>query len=105
MGLRVAPASPTLFYDGLGPPRSGEAGSKLAYSKVREAFGGTGEDFRLRRAPLASILPMVSLRWGLLLWKAMVDRDLPVIGSEHAISHRMAPAGLPLSNVELKPGI
>jgi long-chain acyl-CoA synthetase len=76
---------------------------KLAYSKVREAFGGRVRIFVPGGAPLG----IDTARWfasvGIALWEGYgLTETSPVIALNTPIIHRMGAAGMPLSNLELK---
>jgi long-chain acyl-CoA synthetase len=76
---------------------------KLAYSKVREAFGGRVKVFVSGGAPLG----IDTARWfasvGIALWEGYgLTETSPLIALNTPISHRMGAAGMILPNVELK---
>jgi len=77
--------------------------NKLAYSKVREAFGGRVRIFVSGGAPLG----IDTARWfasvGIALWEGYgLTETSPVIALNNPIRHRMGAAGMPLGNIELK---
>ncbi len=76
---------------------------KLAYSKVRAAFGGRVRIFISGGAPLG----IDTARWfasvGIALWEGYgLTETSPVIALNTPTSHRMGSVGRPLPNVELK---
>jgi long-chain acyl-CoA synthetase len=76
---------------------------KLAYSKVREAFGGRVRIFVSGGAPLG----IGTARWfgsvGIALWEGYgLTETSPVIALNTPLRHRLGAAGMPLGNVELK---
>jgi len=77
--------------------------NKLAYSKVKEAFGGRVRVFVAGGAPLG----IDTARWfasvGIALWEGYgLTETSPVIALNTAVNHRMGAVGMPLPNVELK---
>ncbi|MGA3008922.1 MAG: long-chain fatty acid--CoA ligase [Terracidiphilus sp.] len=91
-------------YDGRQPSsRRWKLASKLAYSKVREAFGGRVKIFVSGGAPLGIDTAQWFASVGIALWEGYgLTETSPVIALNTPISHRMGAAGLPLKNVELK---
>jgi len=76
---------------------------KLAYSKVREAFGGRVRIFVSGGAPLG----LDTARWfasvGIALWEGYgLTETSPVIAVNSAAHHRMGATGMPLPNIQLK---
>jgi long-chain acyl-CoA synthetase len=77
--------------------------NSLAYSKVREAFGGRVKVFVSGGAPLG----VDTINWfasvGIALWEGYgLTETSPLIAINSPINHRIGAAGLPLSNIELK---
>jgi long-chain acyl-CoA synthetase len=91
-------------YDGRRPSSPlWKLADKLAYSKVREAFGGRVRIFVVGGAPLG----LDTAKWfasvGIALWEGYgLTETSPVIALNTPRVHRMGAAGMPLSNVELK---
>jgi len=76
---------------------------KLAYSKVREAFGGRVRIFVVGGAPLGIDTALWFASVGIALWEGYgLTETSPVIALNTPRVHRMGAAGMPLSNVELK---
>jgi len=76
---------------------------RLAYSKVREAFGGRVRVFISGGAPLG----IDTARWfasvGIALWEGYgLTETSPVVSLNTPLRHRMGSVGMPLSNIELK---
>ncbi len=91
-------------YDGR-KPSSGrwKLADKLAYSKVREAFGGRVRIFVVGGAPLGIDTAKWFASVGIALWEGYgLTETSPVIALNTPVSHRMGAAGLPLTNIELK---
>jgi len=93
-----------IVYDGR-EPRSllWKLANKLAYSKVREAFGGRVRIFVSGGAPLG----IDTARWfaavGIALWEGYgLTETSPVIALNTPLRHRMGAAGAPIGNVEVK---
>ncbi|MFY9854939.1 MAG: long-chain fatty acid--CoA ligase [Terracidiphilus sp.] len=102
--LRVGARHRDTVYDGRRPssPRW-KLASKLAYSKVREAFGGRVRIFVCGGAPLGIDTAQWFASVGIALWEGYgLTETSPVISLNTPVSHRMGAAGLPLTNVELK---
>ncbi|MGP8252001.1 MAG: AMP-dependent synthetase/ligase [Terracidiphilus sp.] len=77
--------------------------NKLAYSKVREAFGGRVRIFISGGAPLG----IDTARWfasvGIALWEGYgLTETSPVIALNTPMKQKMGSVGAPLANVELK---
>ena len=102
--LRVGARHRDTVYDGLRPSsQRWKLASKLAYSKVREAFGGRVRIFVCGGAPLGIDTAQWFASVGIALWEGYgLTETSPVIALNTPISHRMGAAGLPLANVELK---
>ena len=93
-----------IVYDGR-KPRSmlWKLADKLAYSKVREAFGGRVRIFVSGGAPLG----IDTARWfasvGIALWEGYgLTETSPVLALNTPLRHRLGAAGMPIGNVELK---
>jgi long-chain acyl-CoA synthetase len=76
---------------------------KLAYSKVREAFGGRVKVFVSGGAPLG----VETVKWfasvGMALWEGYgLTETSPLIAINSPLHQRMGAAGMPLANLELK---
>jgi long-chain acyl-CoA synthetase len=76
---------------------------KLAYSKVREAFGGRVRIFVAGGAPLG----MDTVKWfasvGIAVWEGYgLTETSPLIALNTPRTQRMGAAGMPLKNLELK---
>jgi long-chain acyl-CoA synthetase len=76
---------------------------KLAYSKVREAFGGRVKVFVSGGAPLG----IDTVKWfasvGIALWEGYgLTETSPLIAINTPLHQRMGAAGMPLENLELK---
>ena len=102
--LRVGARHGDTVYDGRRPSsKRWKLASKLAYSKVREAFGGRVRIFVCGGAPLGIDTAQWFASVGIALWEGYgLTETSPVIALNTPISHRMGAAGLPLKNVELK---
>ena len=93
-----------VVYDGRKPASMvWKLADKLAYSKVREAFGGRVRVFVSGGAPLG----IDTARWfasvGIALWEGYgLTETSPVIAINTPARHRMGAAGMPIENVELK---
>ena len=93
-----------VVYDGRRPDSLlWKLASRLAYSKVREAFGGRVRVFVSGGAPLG----IDTARWfasvGIALWEGFgLTETSPVISLNTPLRHRMGSTGMPLSNIELK---
>jgi len=76
---------------------------KLAYSKVREAFGGRAKIFVVGGAPLGIDTAKWFASVGIALWEGYgLTETSPVIALNTPLTHRMGAAGMPMANVELK---
>jgi long-chain acyl-CoA synthetase len=91
-------------YDGLRPSSPlWKLADKLAYSKVREAFGGRVRIFVPGGAPLGIDTAKWFASVGIALWEGYgLTETSPVIALNTPITHRMGSIGKPLSNVEVK---
>jgi len=93
-----------IVYDGR-QPSSGmwKLANKLAYSKVREAFGGRVKIFVVGGAPLGIDTAKWFASVGIALWEGYgLTETSPVIALNTPLIHRMGAAGMPMPNVELK---
>ena len=91
-------------YDGR-KPSSGrwKLADKLAYSKVREAFGGRVRIFVVGGAPLGIDTALWFASVGIALWEGYgLTETSPVIALNTPLMHRMGAAGMPLPNLEVK---
>ena len=76
---------------------------KLAYSKVREAFGGRVRIFVVGGAPLGIDTALWFASVGIALWEGYgLTETSPVIALNTPLMHRMGAAGMPLPNLEVK---
>jgi long-chain acyl-CoA synthetase len=91
-------------YDGRRPSSlRWKMANKLAYSKVREAFGGRVKIFVSGGAPLGIDTAQWFASMGIALWEGYgLTETSPVIALNTPVSHRMGAAGLPMTNLELK---
>ena len=93
-----------IVYDGRRPGSLlWKLADKLAYSKVREAFGGRVRIFISGGAPLG----IDTARWfasvGIALWEGYgLTETSPVIALNTPLQHRLGAAGMPIGNIELK---
>jgi long-chain acyl-CoA synthetase len=76
---------------------------KLAYSKVREAFGGRVKVFVSGGAPLG----IDTVKWfasvGIALWEGYgLTETSPLIALNTPLHQRMGAAGMPMKNIEIK---
>ena len=102
--LKVGARHSDAVYDGRQPSSPlWKLASKLAYSKVREAFGGRVRIFVSGGAPLGIDTAQWFASVGIALWEGYgLTETSPVISLNTPLSHRMGAAGMPLPNVELK---
>jgi len=102
--LRVGARSSGTVYAGRQPSSLyWKLANKLAYSKVREAFGGRVRIFISGGAPLG----IDTARWfasvGIALWEGYgLTETSPVIALNTPVKQKMGSVGVPLGNVELK---
>ena len=91
-------------YDGRQPSsRMWKLASKLAYSKVREAFGGRVRIFVVGGAPLGIDTAKWFASVGIALWEGYgLTETSPVIALNTPLTHRMGAVGMPMPNIELK---
>jgi long-chain acyl-CoA synthetase len=91
-------------YDGRRPSSPmWKLADKLAYSKVREAFGGRVRVFVSGGAPLG----IDTMEWfaamGIALWEGYgLTETSPLIAVNSPVMHRMGAAGMTMPNLELK---
>jgi long-chain acyl-CoA synthetase len=77
--------------------------NKLAYSKVREAFGGRVKIFVVGGAPLGIDTAKWFASVGIALWEGYgLTETSPVIALNTPRTHRMGAAGMPMPNIEMK---
>jgi long-chain acyl-CoA synthetase len=102
--LGVGAGYADVVYDGRQPSSAmWKLANKLAFSKVRQAFGGRVKIFVSGGAPLG----IDTARWfasvGIALWEGYgLTETSPVIALNTPKQHRMGSAGMPLPNIELK---
>ena len=91
-------------YDGRKPSSARwKLAYKLAYSKVREAFGGRVRIFVVGGAPLGIDTAKWFASVGIALWEGYgLTETSPVIALNTPRVHRMGAAGMPLPNLEVK---
>jgi long-chain acyl-CoA synthetase len=102
--LRVGASHSDTVYDGRRPSSPmWRLADKLAYSKVREAFGGRVRIFVPGGAPLGIDTAKWFASVGIALWEGYgLTETSPVIALNTPITHRMGSIGKPISNVEVK---
>jgi len=91
-------------YDGR-KPSSGrwKLADKLAYSKVREAFGGRVRIFVVGGAPLGIDTAKWFASVGIALWEGYgLTETSPIIALNTPLRQRMGAAGMPMPNLDLK---
>jgi long-chain acyl-CoA synthetase len=102
--VRLGSRFADVVYDGRQPQSLlWKLANKVAYSKVREAFGGRVRIFVSGGAPLG----IDTARWfaavGIALWEGYgLTETSPVIAINTPLRHRMGAAGMPIENVELQ---
>lgn len=102
--LKVGARHCDTVYDGRRPSSwRWKLANKLAYSKVREAFGGRVKVFVPGGAPLG----METAKWfasmGIALWEGYgLTETSPVIAINSPVCHRMGAAGMTLTNLKVK---
>ena len=102
--LKLGSAHAATIYDGRKPSSMGwKLANKLAYSKVKAAFGGRVRLFVAGGAPLG----MDTAKWfasvGIALWEGYgLTETSPVIALNTPLTHRMGSVGKPLPNLEVK---
>ncbi len=102
--LRIGSHSSATVYAGRKPTSFfWKVANKLAYSKVRDAFGGRVRIFVSGGAPLG----IDTARWfasvGIALWEGYgLTETSPVIALNTPLRQKMGSVGAPLDNVELK---
>jgi long-chain acyl-CoA synthetase len=102
--VKVGAAHQDTVYDGRKPDSTmWNLADKLAYSKVREAFGGRVRIFVVGGAPLGIDTAVWFASAGMALLEGYgLTETSPVIALNTPLKHRMGAAGMPLPNVELK---
>ncbi len=102
--VKVGEAHRDEVYDGRRPAsQMWQLADKLAYSKVREAFGGRVKIFVPGGAPLGIDTAKWFASVGIALWEGYgLTETSPVIALNTPLKHRMGAAGMPLANVEVK---
>jgi long-chain acyl-CoA synthetase len=102
--IGVGAAHSDTVYDGRRPSSPlWKLADKLAYSKVREAFGGRVRIFVPGGAPLGIDTAKWFASVGIALWEGYgLTETSPVIALNTPLVHRMGAAGMPLSNIEVK---
>jgi long-chain acyl-CoA synthetase len=102
--LRVGARHGDTVYDGRQPSSlRWKLANKLAYSKVREAFGGRVKIFVVGGAPLGIDTAKWFASVGIALWEGYgLTETSPVIALNTPLTHRMGAAGMPMPNIELK---
>jgi long-chain acyl-CoA synthetase len=102
--LRVGASHSDAVYDGRRPSSPmWRLADKLAYSKVREAFGGRVRIFVPGGAPLGIDTAKWFAAVGIPLWEGYgLTETSPVIALNTPITHRIGSIGKPIPNVEVK---
>ncbi|MGA2207208.1 MAG: long-chain fatty acid--CoA ligase [Terracidiphilus sp.] len=102
--IRLGSRFADIVYDGCQPSSLlWKLADKLAYSKVREAFGGRVRVFVSGGAPLGIDTAKWFAAVGISLWEGYgLTETSPVIALNTPLRHRMGAAGMPLGNLELK---
>jgi long-chain acyl-CoA synthetase len=102
--IRVGARHGDTVYDGRKPSSvRWKLAYKLAYSKVREAFGGRVRIFVVGGAPLGIDTALWFASVGIALWEGYgLTETSPVIALNTPRVHRMGAAGMPLPNLEVK---
>jgi long-chain acyl-CoA synthetase len=102
--LRVGARSGGTVYAGRLPSSHlWKLANKLAYSKVREAFGGRVRIFISGGAPLGIDTAQWFASVGIALWEGYgLTETSPVIALNTPLKQKMGSVGAPLANVELK---
>jgi long-chain acyl-CoA synthetase len=102
--IHLGSAHRDTVYDGRRPASLlWKLADKLAYSKVREAFGGRVKVFVPGGAPLGIDTAKWFAAVGIALWEGYgLTETSPVIALNTPVTHRMGSVGKPLQNVELK---
>jgi long-chain acyl-CoA synthetase len=104
--LRVGASHSDTVYDGRRPSSPlWRLADKLAYSKVREAFGGRVRIFVPGGAPLGIDTAKWFAAVGIPLWEGYgLTETSPVIALNTPLTHRIGSIGKHISNVEIKLG-
>jgi len=102
--VKVGEAHQDTVYDGRRPDSTWwNLADELAYSKVREAFGGRVKIFVPGGAPLGIDTAKWFASVGIALWEGYgLTETSPVIALNTPLRHRIGSVGMPVSNVELK---
>jgi len=102
--IRLGSAHGDTIYDGRRPfSLLWKLADKLAYSKVREAFGGRVRLFVPGGAPLGIDTAKWFAAVGIALWEGFgLTETSPVLALNTPITHRMGSVGKPVINVEMK---
>ena len=102
--IRVGTKYGQTVYDGRRPSSPvWKLADKLAYSKVREAFGGRVRVFVSGGAPLGIDTAKWFASVGIALWEGYgLTETSPLLAINTPLHHRMGAAGMTMSNVELK---
>jgi long-chain acyl-CoA synthetase len=102
--IRTGASHQDTVYDGRHPASIvWKLANKLAFSKVREAFGGRVKLFVVGGAPLGIDTAKWFASVGIALWEGYgLTETSPVIALNTPLTHRMGTIGLPLPNVEIK---
>jgi long-chain acyl-CoA synthetase len=102
--IHLGSAHRDTVYDGRRPSSLlWKLADKLAYSKVREAFGGRVKVFVPGGAPLGIDTAKWFAAVGIALWEGYgLTETSPVLALNTPITHRMGSVGKPLPNIELK---
>ena len=102
--LHAGSRNSDVVYDGRRPSSlSWKLADRLAYSKVREAFGGRVDTFVSGGAPLGIDTAKWFASVGIALWEGYgLTETSPVIALNTPLRHRMGSTGMPLPNIELK---
>jgi long-chain acyl-CoA synthetase len=102
--LAVGSRHGDIVYDGHHPSSTlWKLADRLAYSKVREAFGGRVRVFVVGGAPLGIDTAKWFASVGIALWEGYgLTETSPVIALNTPRTHRMGSTGFPMPNIELK---
>jgi long-chain acyl-CoA synthetase len=102
--LAVGSRHGDIVYDGRHPSSTlWKLADRLAYSKVREAFGGRVRVFVVGGAPLGIDTAKWFASVGIALWEGYgLTETSPVIALNTPRTHRMGSTGFPMPNIELK---
>lgn len=93
----------TFYYDHRPYSPMWRLADTLAYSQVREAFGGRVRIFVSGGAPLGIETTKWFASMGISLWEGYgLTETSPLIALNNPIRHRMGAAGVPITNIELR---